>query len=522
MFSKKDWNFGYSHRAVNTSSQNIPLNGTPIFFTEAEANPASSFVDLALSQTLSQTTASNGNTLILTLRLENKGTANATSITVKNVLPEGFSYVSATGGNFSNGVWTIDKLASGGVVTLPIQVKVNTITAQVSNIAQIQNLEEKDDNFSNNTTAIGISPATNPVKTKIDLEMSMSVDRTSLVVGEPITYTITVLNQEEVEAKNIVVDVPLKNTNFTLLNQFSTKGSYDHSAATWKIPNLGFREAVTLKVKMQITSATPFRHFIQIQSASPDDIDSTPGNYEQIDEDDQFVLSMPNDGNPCFDDALPPKFVTCPQNITVKTATTGAYVYWLLPNVTDRCGNPILTANYTSGQLFPIGNYTVNYKATDNKNLVSTCNFTISVVSSIVNPCDLDSIAPVISNCPRDITLTTTTTNAIATWAAPTITDNCSSPALTASHISGSNFNIGTTTVTYTAKDARNNQSACSFKVIVNKITAVSDIDESEKLHVSPNPFGEMLQVKISIADTQLTSTKCSGELSDCTEARCI
>jgi uncharacterized repeat protein (TIGR01451 family) len=382
--SKKDWNFGYTHRATNVSAQNIPLSGTPVFFTAPEANTVTNFTDIALTQTASQSTASNGSVLSFTISAQNVGNLNATDVVVRHVLPAGFEYVTPTTANFNNGVWTIGNLNANNNVSLTVQARVSSITKQVSSIAHVQALSQKDDNVSNNSAIVGISPATTPRDTKIDLEMSMSVDRNTFANGELITYTVTVVNQASVDATNIVVDAPLKLTNFAVVNQFVTRGNYDHNAGLWTIARLGFREAVTLKLTMRMTNTTPIRHFLQIRSVNQEDIDSTPNNNEQPEEDDQSVISMPNDGNPCYDDAFPPRFTACPQDMTVSVAGAGGYVYWRAPAAEDRCGNPVLTTNYQAGQYFPIGTYTVIYTATDNKGLTSTCNFTLKVVQNTI------------------------------------------------------------------------------------------------------------------------------------------
>jgi uncharacterized repeat protein (TIGR01451 family) len=522
----------------------------------------------------------------------------------------------------------------GSRTSLTIQARVNSISQQLSNIAHVQSLDQKDENISNNVAIVGISPASTPVATKIDLGMSMSVDRNNFANGELITYTVTIINQENVDATNIVADVPLKLTNFTVLNQFTTRGVYNHNAGLWTIPILKFREAVTLKLTMRMTNTTPIRHFLQIKSVDQPDINSTPNNGEQPEEDDQSIISMPNDGNPCFDDVIPPTFTTCPPNLTVSVTDAGGSVFWLAPTAKDRCGNPILSSNYQAGQYFPIGTYTVLYKATDNKNLVSNCSFTIKVQkdsiivptdnkpdleltmsvdkpnlpiydhitftvkianrgtaaannitvsvpintegalvhsalndgrvlatkgsftywnpqiwtvgtlaagesatltyvtfslkrdpitifaevktqspddkdsragngkqtppeddeasvtmpSGSVNPCDNDVTPPTISNCPRDIILTTQTNSAIATWSAPSATDNCSTPSVSSNYASGSSFPVGTTTVIYTAMDGRGNAAACNFRVTVSRGSLPTPVDlEVKTSAASPN-----------------------------------
>jgi uncharacterized repeat protein (TIGR01451 family) len=85
------------------------------------------------------------------------------------------------------------------------------------------------------------------------------------------------------------------------------------------------------------------------------------------------------------------------------------------------------------------------------------------------NPCVPDVTAPVIAGCPANISLTTATTNAIANWTAPTATDACGATTLTSNFNSGASFPIGSTTVTYTARDAANNSAVCNFTVTVSQ-----------------------------------------------------
>jgi uncharacterized repeat protein (TIGR01451 family) len=656
-FSKKEWNFGYTHRATNVNGQNIALTGTPVFITAQDANVSPDFADIALTQTVSQSTASNGNVVSFTISAQNVGNLNATDVFVRNVLPEGFEYVSPTTANFNNGVWTIGNLSAGNSASLTIQARVLSITKQVSNVALVQSLSQKDDNISNNSAIVGIAPATTPRATKIDLEMAMSVDRNTFANGELITYTMTIVNQEDVAATNIVADVPFKLTNFTVVNQFTTRGNYDHAAGLWTIPRLGFREAVTLKLTMRMTNATPIRHFMQIRSVDQADIDSTPNNNEQPEEDDQSVISMPNDGNPCFDDAVPPRFTACPQDMTVTVAEAGGYVYWRAPTAEDRCGNPILTANFQSGQYFAIGTYTVIYTATDNKGLTSTCRFTIKAVKNTIitpptdkpdleltmsvdkphlpiydhitftvrisnrgtvaannitvsapinteghlvhsalndgrvlatkgtfqywnpqiwtvgtlaagesatltyvtfslsrnpitvfaevktqspddadsragngrqtppeddeasvtlsgggsNPCDNDNIAPVLTNCPSDVVLITDNTSAVARWSPPTATDNCGDPSVLSNFLSGFAFPVGTSTVIYTARDAKGNQTTCDFTVTVRRVINPTGLDLEVKV-TAPSPnYRIYTPIPLTISVSNLGTTRATN-----------
>ena len=79
-----------------------------------------------------------------------------------------------------------------------------------------------------------------------------------------------------------------------------------------------------------------------------------------------------------------------------------------------------------------------------------------------------DDQDPVISNCPSDLTVSSVgSCTATVNWTAPTATDNCSTPVVTASHNPGDIFPAGTTVVTYTATDAAGNTATCTFNVTV-------------------------------------------------------
>jgi len=171
-------------------------------------------------------------------------------------------------------------------------------------------------------------------------------------------------------------------------------------------------------------------------------------------------------------DTQKPVITGCPNNIT-KSSDPGvctAIVSWTEPSATDNCtssGNLVWTKSHTPGTLFTAGTTTVTYTATDAAgNISNVCSFTVTVV---------DNQKPVISGCPSNITVANTPglCTGTATWIEPTATDNCTpsgSLTWTKSHLPGASFPVGTTTVTYTARDASNNTSnPCSFTVTVTE-----------------------------------------------------
>jgi hypothetical protein len=167
--------------------------------------------------------------------------------------------------------------------------------------------------------------------------------------------------------------------------------------------------------------------------------------------------------NPCATDTIKPVLTICPANISKTITDTAVVVTWIAPTATDNCSTPSVSSTDTSGTRFNIGVKTVTYTATDAKNNKATCSFTVTVI----NPCATDTIKPVLTICPANISKTITDTSVVVTWIAPTATDNCSTPSVSSTDTSGTRFNIGTKTVTYTATDAKNNKATCSFTVTV-------------------------------------------------------
>ena len=166
--------------------------------------------------------------------------------------------------------------------------------------------------------------------------------------------------------------------------------------------------------------------------------------------------------------------ITCPGNITVNN-TPGlceAVVTFNAPVGTDNCSaTTVQTAGLPSGSTFPVGVTTQSYTATDAAGNATSCSFTVTVV---------DNELPTIG-CPANVA----TCNPLVTGIAPTSTnDNCAGTtvayALTGAttgngnnDASGTTFNVGTTSVMYTATDAAGNTNNCAFNVVIHPTPVV-------------------------------------------------
>jgi predicted outer membrane repeat protein len=155
-------------------------------------------------------------------------------------------------------------------------------------------------------------------------------------------------------------------------------------------------------------------------------------------------------------DAVAP-VITCPSNISVSNdaGICGAAVTFSA-SATDNCSATV-TYSHASGSTFGIGTTTVTATATDPGGNTATCSFTVTVS---------DNEAPEVT-CPTQVigTVMPGAATGTATFTS-TVTDNCSA-TVSYSHVSGSSFPVGSTTVTVTATDPSGNTSVCSFNVVI-------------------------------------------------------
>ena len=160
-----------------------------------------------------------------------------------------------------------------------------------------------------------------------------------------------------------------------------------------------------------------------------------------------------------------PVISNVPANISVTTDADqcGAIVNWTAPTASDNCSVTSFPSTDDSGDFFAVGSHTVSYSAMDAAGNAVTASFTVTVT---------DGEAPAISDMPADITVSNDAgqCGAAVTWAEPSSTDNCGVVSFSADQTNGASFPVGTTTVTYTAKDAEGNETTDSFDITVTDV----------------------------------------------------
>ena len=169
----------------------------------------------------------------------------------------------------------------------------------------------------------------------------------------------------------------------------------------------------------------------------------------------------------------------CPEDVTVESASLNTIVNYDNPNLTSDCPDGAevqVIAGPASGALFDIGITQVVFEATDNcgtEAVRCTVNFEV-----ILN-------APITLTCIPDVIAYTEGDFTNVSWATPTFETECYDQNVVIQQIegpiSGSEFPIGTTTISYSATTACNSETTCSFNILVEQeptltVTCADDI----------------------------------------------
>ncbi|XP_041457583.1 mucin-17-like [Lytechinus variegatus] len=179
-----------------------------------------------------------------------------------------------------------------------------------------------------------------------------------------------------------------------------------------------------------------------------------------------FQIFVTADGG----DTVPPVITNCPtdQFATLPAGSPSVAVSWIEPTATDNRGTPLLFSNFNPGDLFPLGSRTVTYTARDSSGLEAFCSFNVVVSGTTTTG---DTTSPVFVTCPSSQTITVSQgqTSTTAVWTTPTATDNAGAPTViqTAGPGPGGVFSLGSTPVTYTARDGAGLEETCVFNIIV-------------------------------------------------------
>ncbi|WP_276380877.1 Ig-like domain-containing protein [Flavobacterium sp. H4147] len=221
--------------------------------------------DLEVTKTVNNATPSIGNDVLFTVTAKNNGPYKATGITVTDVLPSGYTLVSAvpSSGTWSEPDWTVGSLANGASSTLAVTATVNP-TGSYANTATISG------NNPDNTTANNSATATPLIQT--NLSVTKNISNTTPNVGSMVTFTITASNAGPSAATGVKVTDVLP-SGYTFVSATPSTGTW--AGTEWTIGNLAIGASTTLTMEAIINATGSY---VNTASISGEQDDPTQGN----------------------------------------------------------------------------------------------------------------------------------------------------------------------------------------------------------------------------------------------------
>lgn len=338
--------------------------------------------DLELSQSLIKNPINAGDSIVYTIGIFNRGPAAATNIVIANLIPTGITVAATPSvGTYAAGNWNIASLPLNGTAVLTFRGLAGCLTAASKHFAQVQSATQNDpdsphgndtNQTANEDDEAAITLGTTNCNTLLaDLELSTTVLKNPVINGDSVVFQLVLSNKGAKPATGVTV----KDVLPTALNITSVTPSVGtFSVDTWTIGNIAVNQNETLTFRGKVTNlTTPTINFAQVQTASPADPDSTPGNdtNNTANEDDETLVTFAPTVAPNSDLEL----TMVSDKTSVANGSTVAYTLTL----TNKGNSP--TTAVTVKDVLPTGLTFVNATATQGSYASATGIWTVGNVS---------------------------------------------------------------------------------------------------------------------------------------------
>lgn len=235
-------------------------------------------VDLGIVKTANNTTPLLGANITFTLVVTNYGPQNGTGVVAQDLLPAGLIYVghSTATGTYTpgTGIWAIGNLANGASATLTITATVTQpAVPSVTNVGIVSG-DQADPNLTNNTDPETITP-----NVVTDLRIVKTVDNSSPVVGNNVTFTVVVHNDGPSDATGVLA-YDLLPPGLVYLSHTTSVGIYIPITGLWTIGNIpsGGSRTLTLTAATTLTAGANVTNV-----ATVDGIENDPNPLNNVD-----------------------------------------------------------------------------------------------------------------------------------------------------------------------------------------------------------------------------------------------
>ncbi|MFA7467750.1 MAG: DUF11 domain-containing protein, partial [Desulfotomaculaceae bacterium] len=375
-----------------------PDNNEDEALTDAEFD-----ADLEIIKTGTRTGNNDGNASF-TLTVKNNGPAVATGVVVTDNLTTRYNFTNpgsnhtashgslAWGGDQNrNLTWSIGVLGVDEVATLTF-ITTNNANGTRSNTATVT-ADNPDPVAGNNSSTL--SEPTN-TGAPVDLGVTKTVDKPTPLVGEEVTFTITLTRVSGSDPVNDVVVTDVLPAGFAYSSHTASQGAYNANTGQWSVGTIANATPRTLTLKGHVNPPTgtsnEYRNVASITAASRSDT-NLGNNIAEASVLPQIVdLSITkNIDDTTPDEGQPITFTVSVTNHGPANAS-GVIVYDKLPDGYNYTGHTAGTGTYNeSTGVWNIG--TLNNSAT----VTLTINATVIGVGQYVNSAEVSGTLPEMS-----------------------------------------------------------------------------------------------------------------------------
>ncbi|MGH0807354.1 DUF7507 domain-containing protein [Bacillus toyonensis] len=333
-------------------SYTVDPNGTPATTststsTNIVTNPVLDAM-ITMIKSVDQTLVTLGDTITYTTILTNNGNTNATNITFTDLIPDGTTFITDSvtidgitqiGLNPNTGI-TIGAIAPSSSISIAFQVTAtstpvqnpiaNSATASYTFIAD-PNAPIVSRNVTSNTTFTTINTAT--------ILSLKQVDKSFSRIGDTLTYTVTLTNNGNSSAQNVIFTDTIPSGTTFIANTFSINGIPQSGADPSNGVNIGpITAGTTVNVSFQVNvislpTENPIVNFssTSYQLVSPPDAETSISNpvSTQIKE---AILSMTKNESVSFADIGQTAFYTTSISNVGNTDATNIVFTDVLPS----------------------------------------------------------------------------------------------------------------------------------------------------------------------------------------------
>ncbi len=374
--------------------------------------------DIVISKIVDQSTPAEGDTILYTITVDNNGPAQATNVSVDDVLPIG---VTATGtntpsqGSYDGTTWTIGTIDNGSNATLTIEATVDVGTGGLVITNTITNVtaDQVDSDLTLDDPSEDIT-----VENNSDLAISKTVDDSTPAEGDTILYTITVINNGPARATNVSLDDTLPVGITATGTNTASQGTYD--GTTWTIGTINNGTSATLTIEATVNVGTSddtitntVTNVILDQIDSDVTLDDLSEDIIVENESDLAITKTVNNNTPFVGETIV-YTITLLNNGPAQV--TNLSIEDVLPAGVTATGNNTTTQGLYNGTTWTVGTIdigngaTLTIEATVDLNVGGTMitntvtNIVLDQVDSDVTPDDLDETIDAIAISDLEIT----------------------------------------------------------------------------------------------------------------------